>query len=102
MFLWWASESDCIVSIIGKPAYCINTKLVIIMLSPTSHAVRSLERPLPPLAAVLYRAAATVADWEERHRTRKALKRLDDRMLRDIGLTAAHRAAECGKGFWQP
>lgn len=71
------------------------------MLSPINPTVRPLDRPLPPVAAVLFRVAAVVAAWEERHRTRKALNRLDDHLLRDIGLSAGHREAECGKGFWQ-
>ena len=38
----------------------------------------------------------------ERQRQRRALLRLDDRMLRDIGLTRADVEREADKPFWRP
>ena len=42
-----------------------------------------------------------VASAHERRRQRHALARLDDRMLRDIGLTGADVEAELSKPFWR-
>lgn len=39
--------------------------------------------------------------WRERIRQRDALARLDDRMLRDIGLSRADVDGEVSKPFWQ-
>jgi uncharacterized protein YjiS (DUF1127 family) len=39
--------------------------------------------------------------WHDRRRQRFALARLDDRMLRDIGLTVADVEAEITKPFWR-
>lgn len=40
--------------------------------------------------------------WRERRRTRSALGRLDERMLRDIGVDRATAAHEADKLFWKP
>ncbi len=42
-----------------------------------------------------------IAVWQERRRQRFILARLDDRMLRDIGLNAADVDAEVSKPFWR-
>ena len=42
-----------------------------------------------------------VAVWQERRRQRFTLARLDDRMLRDIGLTYADVEGEITKPFWR-
>lgn len=44
----------------------------------------------------------TIAWWRDRARQRRHLAKLDDRMLRDIGLTRLDVAAECRKLPWQP
>ena len=50
----------------------------------------------------LFRAAlALVGQWRERARQRRQLARLDARMLRDIGVTAAEAERECEKPFWR-
>lgn len=46
-------------------------------------------------------AADAVVLWLERARQRRALQRLDDRMLRDIGLTRVDVARESDKPFWR-
>lgn len=61
----------------------------------------ALSRPMPPLASVLFRLAQTVARWEERRQTRRALARLDAHLMRDIGMTPLAQAAECEKPFWR-
>jgi uncharacterized protein YjiS (DUF1127 family) len=49
----------------------------------------------------LLRAVDAMATWHDRRRQRFALARLDDRMLRDIGLTMADVEAEVSKPFWR-
>lgn len=39
--------------------------------------------------------------WDERRRQRRALAELDDRLLADIGLTAAEMRAESSKPAWR-
>jgi uncharacterized protein YjiS (DUF1127 family) len=40
--------------------------------------------------------------WRDRARQRRQLACLNDRLLRDIGLTRADVFAESSKPFWQP
>jgi uncharacterized protein YjiS (DUF1127 family) len=42
-----------------------------------------------------------VALWRERARQRRALASLDDRMLRDVGITRYDAEHECSKPFWR-
>jgi uncharacterized protein YjiS (DUF1127 family) len=39
--------------------------------------------------------------WHERARQRRALLRLDDRMLKDIGISRADAEREASRPFWQ-
>jgi uncharacterized protein YjiS (DUF1127 family) len=39
--------------------------------------------------------------WQERAAERHALRQLDDRMLKDIGLSRANIDAEAAKPFWR-
>lgn len=43
-----------------------------------------------------------VLAWQERARSRHALQALDDRMLRDMGISRADVQRECDKPFWRP
>ncbi|HSS63103.1 MAG TPA: DUF1127 domain-containing protein [Gammaproteobacteria bacterium] len=43
----------------------------------------------------------TLSCWHQRSLQRAALAELDDRMLKDIGLTRADVAREIHKPFWQ-
>jgi uncharacterized protein YjiS (DUF1127 family) len=47
-------------------------------------------------------AARAVWFWTERSRQRRALAELDDRLLRDIGLTRDEARRECANPFWRP
>jgi uncharacterized protein YjiS (DUF1127 family) len=53
----------------------------------------------------LSRAATAAADavygWQERSRQRHMLAGLDDRLLRDMGVSRADVARESAKPFWQ-
>lgn len=53
---------------------------------------------LQVLAAALM---SLLAAWHGRLSERRALADLDDRMLRDIGITRAQASAETGKPIWQ-
>ena len=68
-------------------------------------SARILARPLPahlpPLSRLVVAAALTFAAWETRHRGRKALARLDDHLLRDIGLNDGRATRETANSFWQ-
>ena len=63
-----------------------------------------------PLYALALRVAArgcvegarTLWLWRERARQRRHLSELNDRLLRDIGLTRDQVRAEYRKPFWQP
>jgi uncharacterized protein YjiS (DUF1127 family) len=52
-------------------------------------------------ALVLRRCGATLCVWQERGRQRRALRRLDDRLLDDIGVTRAAATREAGAPFWR-
>jgi uncharacterized protein YjiS (DUF1127 family) len=47
-------------------------------------------------------AVRVVSFWIERSRQRRALAELDDRLLRDIGLTRDEARRECANPFWKP
>jgi uncharacterized protein YjiS (DUF1127 family) len=48
-----------------------------------------------------FRAVVLIAGWIERARQRTALAGLDDRELRDIGVTRVEAARESAKPFWR-
>ena len=56
---------------------------------------------LPSLLPAAKAVVARVARWQDVRAQRKELSELDDRTLRDIGLTRADVAAEIRKPFWR-
>lgn len=48
------------------------------------------------------RLLATLAEWQERAEQRAHLARLDERMLKDIGVSAVDAWNESRKPFWEP
>ena len=71
-------------------------------------ALRRRDDRQPAIVAVVVRmvVGATVKafdhllDWQERARQRHLLMQLDERMLRDVGLTRAEAQREFEKPFW--
>jgi uncharacterized protein YjiS (DUF1127 family) len=61
--------------------------------------VRAGGRRWRPAAAQGLRGAFT---WRERARQRRDLAALDDRLLRDLGLTRSMVGGEIEKPFWRP
>ncbi len=50
----------------------------------------------------LERMGAALLDWHNRQQQRRALMQLDDRMLRDIGVSRGDAENEAAKPFWRP
>jgi uncharacterized protein YjiS (DUF1127 family) len=48
----------------------------------------------------LYVCAVVIRTWFQRSRQRRSLAELDDRMLRDIGVTRSQAEREAAKPFW--
>jgi uncharacterized protein YjiS (DUF1127 family) len=57
--------------------------------------------PLPAAIGVCVALARLISTWRQRSRQRQALAELDDRLLRDVGLSRADAARECAKPFWR-
>jgi uncharacterized protein YjiS (DUF1127 family) len=67
------------------------------MALPAQAAVRKCERP----TSYLRRALAQFDIWRQRLRDRRALTLMDDRSLRDLGLTRYDALYEARKPFWR-
>lgn len=64
----------------------------------TSHAANA---QLPVAARVALTFAAVVTTWDQRARTRRALSKLDETQLKDIGVTLMDARTEVEKKMWQ-
>jgi uncharacterized protein YjiS (DUF1127 family) len=53
------------------------------------------------MVAVFAGACRVLSTWQERAQGRRALSRLDDHLLRDIGLSRADVERELMKPFWR-
>jgi uncharacterized protein YjiS (DUF1127 family) len=60
-----------------------------------------MRRRLGGLSPWLWHTADLLLLWQERARQRRQLQNLNDRMLRDIGLTRGDVLAESSKPFWR-
>lgn len=50
---------------------------------------------------LVQRVFAMLVDWNDRYRQRIHLAQMDDRMLRDMGLTRSEALGEHDKPFWR-
>ncbi|MCZ6531632.1 MAG: DUF1127 domain-containing protein [SAR324 cluster bacterium] len=66
---------------------------------PYSH--NSNFHPLARMSSLLHAALAELKLWRERSQQRRHLIALDDRMLKDIGLTSAQAYQEYRKPVWR-
>lgn len=57
---------------------------------------------LHAIHAVILRGAVAVCTWQARASERARLAELDDRLLKDVGLSRADIEREVRKPFWQP
>ncbi len=64
---------------------------------PAAAAARGPRKTMPLLAD----AIGVICLWMERGRQRRSLAALDDRQLRDLGLTRADVELECAKPIWR-
>ncbi|HXV32141.1 MAG TPA: DUF1127 domain-containing protein [Sinorhizobium sp.] len=53
-------------------------------------------------ASLSVRLVDAMLNWIERARQRRHLAELDDRLLRDIGVSRAEVEAEISRPFWRP
>jgi uncharacterized protein YjiS (DUF1127 family) len=60
-----------------------------------------LARAWRSLDAALQHAVDVVLTWRERTKTRRQLVMLDDRLLKDIGITRLDAQGEAEKPFWR-
>ncbi len=56
--------------------------------------------PLPLLARLAVQFAVIVTTWDMKYRTRRQLLRLDDHLLRDIGIERDAACTEARRPFW--
>lgn len=70
------------------------------MTSQTLSLLSSSPR-LPLAATVAVRVAGVFVKWDQRSRTRRELKYLNDHMLADIGVSHAQAQKESKRWFWQ-
>lgn len=66
----------------------------------TRSAIRTLPRPRE--GNLFIRVLSKLATAMSRHHDRQLLARLDDHLLRDIGVSPDEAKTECAKPFWQP
>jgi len=69
--------------------------------SGSSQSAQPLVRFVHALDSFLGAAMNTLFIWDRRHRDRLHLASLDERMLRDIGITGADVQHEAAKPFWR-
>lgn len=63
--------------------------------------ILSRAQALPPVSRLVLMLAQTVVTWDLRRQGRRALRRLDDHLLNDIGLAPDLASTEGAKPFWR-
>ncbi len=67
----------------------------------TEYLAGSWPRPAASWRDTARATLRLIALWRERAQQRQALASLDERLLRDIGITRSQAALECNKPFWR-
>ncbi len=67
----------------------------------TSRPTRSWSRFVHAVDGGLDSMVDTLLSWQRRHKDRMHLMALDDRLLRDIGISPADVDREASKPFWR-
>lgn len=62
----------------------------------------AVPRLLKRLSRLFAHVLARLAEWQERAEQRSHLARMDDTMLKDIGVSASEAWREANKPFWRP
>jgi len=57
-------------------------------------------RQLTPVSAAALRVVVLLVRWEDRRHTRKGLKRLDDHLLKDVGISRSDAERELAARPW--
>jgi uncharacterized protein YjiS (DUF1127 family) len=78
-------------------AHTINTKLITAG-SAAAKPVRALEK----VRRFLVKLLNIIVVWQDRAEQRQALSELNDRMLKDIGVSNVDAYKEARKPFWLP
>jgi len=61
---------------------------------------KKIRNSYPLLTMKLYELACILKQWQQNYRTRKALIRLSDEQLKDVGLSRKQAQNEASKPFW--
>jgi len=64
-------------------------------------SLRAFERPIAVIGKGLSQVVRLLFVWQSRSAQRLHLAQLDDRLLRDMGLSRADILLECEKPFWK-
>lgn len=78
------------------------TTIALNHISVVGSAGRSFAAAVHGVIRVLVSGWMTLELWRERAQQRRRLMELDDRLLRDIGLSRADAEREGRKPFWKP
>lgn len=79
----------------------VNLSLKDIEFDPCTEDAFVARKPRSGVGGVLRRFGKGLVAWQERARMRRGLAAMDDRLLRDIGLTRAQAHREYDKPFWR-
>jgi uncharacterized protein YjiS (DUF1127 family) len=68
----------------------------------TKPVILARREPVPAFGGTITALVERMQTWRDRARQRRSLSQLDDRLLRDIGITRYDVLIEAGKPFWLP
>lgn len=78
-------------------AHTINTKLI-----TAGSAAAKPVRALAKIRRVMVKCLNSIVVWQDRAEQRQALSELNERMLKDIGVSNVDAYKEARKPFWLP